>query len=378
MFEARKLLPTLTLLLICVLSGHSADVPAFKQAVLPRVFSFPADHASHSGYQTEWWYVTGNVRDDGGKLFGYQFTIFRRAMDARTSIERGRKSAWAADDFYLLHLAISAVDLKAHASAESLQRGVLGQAGATDFETKSSEIKVWMKGADYSRTANGWKLKAALEGLGFDLDLKESVPPVLHGLKGEEGLSRKGPRPGQASYYYSVPFLKTTGTLTFKNKSYKIVDGNSWMDHEFGSNQLSAEQSGWEWFSIHLADGRALMLYILRNKDGSIESHSSGSWIQKDGRSTHLALKEFELIPGRKWKSPRGAEYALDWTIKIPSQKLELTLSAAMDDQEFHSEKTAGMNYYEGAIRVQGSVDAKPVSGEGYLEITGGGLGGKM
>lgn len=305
-------------------------------------------------------------------------------MDPKTPIERGRSSAWSANDFFLLHVAVSAVDLNRHASAQSLQRGVLQIAGATDFKAAalqaSTPVSIWMKDAAFTRTATGWKLTARADALGFDFDLAESMPPVLHGAAGEEGLSRKGPRPGQASYYYSVPFLKTTGVLDFKDRrGIKIVSGRSWMDHEFGSNQLSAEQAGWEWFSIHFDDGRALMLYVLRNKDGSIEPRSSGSWIEKDGRSRHLARADFELTPGRKWTSPRGgAEYVLDWNIKIPGVKADLDLRAAMDDQEFNAEKSAGLNYYEGAARIGGSVDRAKISGDGYLEITAGTLGGRL
>lgn len=362
----------------------AADAPVFEQVLTPRHFSFPADHASHPGFQTEWWYVTGNVQDDRGAHFGYQFTIFRRAMDAQTPLERGRSSAWSANDFFLLHLAVSAVDLNDHANAQSLQRGVLQIAGATDFKTAaqqtSTPVRVWMKDAAFTRSATGWKLTARADSIGIDFDLIESLPPVLHGAAGEEGLSRKGPRPGQASYYYSVPFLKTTGALDFKqHRGIKIISGRSWMDHEFGSNQLAAEQAGWEWFSIHLDDGRALMLYVLRNKDGSIEPRSSGSWIEKDGRATHLARADFELSPGRKWTSPHsGIEYALDWKIKIPSVKAGLELRAAMDDQEFNAEKSTGLNYYEGAARISGQVGGAPVTGGGYLEITAGTLGGRL
>lgn len=359
------------------------DAPAFKQAIEPRTFSFPADHAAHAGFQTEWWYVTGNVMDDRGRRFGYQFTVFRRAVDAKEPAERGRASAWAAGDMYLLHVAVSAIDLNAHADAESLQRGVLGLAGATEFESAKTakipgEIKVWMPGVEFVRSEHGWTLKARADELKLELELNETAPPLLHGAKGAEGLSLKGPKPGQASYYYSVPYLKTTGTIGFNKSEYKIVEGASWMDHEFGSNQLSAEQSGWVWICAHLGGGRALMLYVLRNKDGSIEPRSSGTWMDSDGSPSHLPLNDFELTPGSKWKSPAGQEYALEWTIKIPGHAVELKLDAAMDDQEFRSTKGAGINYYEGAAKIDGTIKGARVKGEGYLEITSGTLGGRL
>jgi len=217
---------------------------------------------------------------------------------------------------------------------------------------------------------------------------------VLHGAKGEEGLSRKGARPGQASYYYSVPYLKTSGALTFRKSEHKIDSGQSWMDHEFGSNQLSEAQSGWVWISAHLEGGRALMLYVLRNKDGSIEPRSSGTWIEAGGTASHLALSDFEFKGGAtflsptvgdknlatpKWKSPHsGTVYPLEWTIKIPGRAVELKLAAAMADQEFNASKGASLNYYEGAAKLEGTINGARVKGEGYLEITSGSLGGRM
>jgi predicted secreted hydrolase len=361
----------------------AAEEPAaFKQALDPRAFSFPADHASHAGYQTEWWYVTGNAYDAAGRAFGWQFTIFRRALDPRDAAARGRTSAWAANDFYLLHLAVSDISGGRYVHEQALERGVLNAAGATDVstvKTTSDPIAVWMKSARFERTAQGWALHASVEDCAFDFDLRETAAPVLHGLKNEEGLSRKGPRPGQASYYYSVPFLKTTGTLTLAGQRFAIASGNAWMDHEFGSNQLSVEQTGWNWYALQLDDGHALMLYVLRNKDGTVEPRSSGTWIDTAGRATHLALTDFTLTPGRTWHSAAtGADYALDWTVAIPSQKTTLNVRAALDDQEFRSKESGGMHYYEGAVRVTGSVGDKAVKGDGYLEITGGSLGGRL
>ncbi len=384
--------------------SHAEDEPPFKQAIKPIAFSFPADHASHAGYQTEWWYFTGNLKDEKGHEFGYQFTIFRRAMAPKDAKERGRKSAWAADDFYLLHLAISDIDGKAHADYESLERGALGIAGATDVSELLKErhdvnlpdhkmidypkdkpepfVRVWTKEAELNRFRNGWQLKASSARIGLDFDLSETSQKlsqiVLHGDRQEIGLSRKGPKPGQASYYYSVPRLETKGTLTLDGAKYQIARGLSWMDHEFGSNQLSPDQAGWEWFSIQLDNGIEIMLYVLRNKDGSIEPSSSGTWIdQQVGRAGYFKVEPAMLKPGRTWKSLQsGAEYPVEWTLKLP--KAELHLKTALDDQEFHSKQGAGMNYYEGAIRVEGTFGKQSVKGEGYLEITGKTLGGRM
>lgn len=396
--------PTLLILALALWTNasHAEDDLPFKQAINPIAFSFPADHASHAGYQTEWWYLTGNLNDEKGHEFGYQFTIFRRAMTPKDAKERGRKSAWAADDFYLLHLAISDIDGKVHADYESLERGVLGIAGSTDVSELLKErsavdlpnpkmidypkdkpepfVRVWTKDAELNRFRNGWHLNASSPRIGFELDLSETprdvLPIVLHGKPREAGLSRKGPNPGQASYYYSVPRLETKGTLTLDGKKYQI-GGLTWMDHEFGSNQLAPDQAGWEWFSIQLDNGVDIMLYVLRNKDGSIEPSSSGMWIDPVGHASYFKVDPTMLTAGRTWKSPHSAaEYPVEWTFKLPHG--ELRVKTALDDQEFHSNQGAGMNYYEGAIRVEGTDGGKPVKGRGYLEITGKTLGGRM
>ena len=369
-----------------------AEDSAFKQAIEPRTLVFPQDHASHAGYQTEWWYVTGNVRDAEGHDYGYQFTIFRRAMDPKTAAERGRSSDWAPTDFYLGHLAISDIGSKAFYFEEDLLRGAAGLAGATDVAAfKPSEpIRVWLRDWELVRTEHGWTIKAARGDIALDLTLIESLAPVTHGRPGEEGLSHKGPLPGQASYYYSVPQLKTTGTMTIGKKTVTVKDGVSWMDHEFGSNQLSKDQAGWEWFAVELEDGSALMLYILRKADGSIEPASSGTWTSPDGKSVHLPLEAIKATPLNSWTSPKTARrYTLAWRIELPGRDTSLELRTQQDDQEVRSQKTAGISYYEGAVNVSGTISGKSVTGRGYLEITGapgganahensGGLGGRL
>ncbi len=363
------------ILLAASVLTHAADEPAgFKQAIEPRTLNFPNDHGSHAGFETEWWYVTGNLNDGAGHEFGYQFTIFRRAADVKSAQERGRTSVWAPTDFYLGHLAISDISGKQFSFEEDLMRGAADLAGATEAgpqDKNPDPIKVWLREWSMIRTANGWTLKAAQGDIALDLSLTETLQPVLHGRPGEEGLSHKGAKPGQASYYYSVPQLTTTGSLSLKSKAYAVT-GKSWMDHEFGSNQLSKDQAGWEWFAIELTDGSALMLYQLRNRDGSLEPASSGTWTDAQGKSTHLPASAFKTTSSRAWVSPKTErKYALDWHVEISGAQIALDVRAAQDDQEVRSAKSAGISYYEGAVHVSGSVSGKSVSGFGYLEITG-------
>ena len=136
-------------------------------------------------------------------------------------------------------------------------------------------------------------LKAHLDEMALDLELSPRKPKIFHG---EKGLSTKGPNPGQASYYYSFTDLASKGTIR-TSLSQKPIDvtGTSWFDQEFGSNVLSADQVGWDWFGIHLSDGRDLMLFQLRKKDGTIESSSSGTIVEKDGTSRYLRQSDITL-----------------------------------------------------------------------------------
>jgi predicted secreted hydrolase len=362
------------LLVALFVSAGCVAADVFKQAIEPRKLVYPQDHGSHEGFQTEWWYVTGNIRDENGRRFGYQFTIFRRAMDPKDAQQRGRTSKWAVNDFFIGHLAISDIDSKKFYFEEHAQRGVLGLAEATESTAVSPQNlpRVWLDKWEMKRAEKAWELTAAQGEIALALTISETVPPVAHGRPGEEGLSRKGPKPGQASYYYSVPQLATTGSISIAGKQYKIVDGRSWMDHEFGSNQLSEQQAGWDWFAIHLKDGRSLMIYLLRMKDGSIEPASSATWIDEKGGAEYIALADLRITPDRRWTSPRSkGQYAVEWKIEIARLKVSLDVKVAQDEQEVNASKTAGVSYYEGAVDVSGSVNGAAVSGDGYLEMTG-------
>jgi len=363
------------LILLFVALASSGFAAEFSRAIEPRRFRFPQDHASHAGFQTEWWYATGNVKDASGREFGYQFTIFRRAVDAQSPSERGRKSAWAMSDFYVGHAAISDVASGKFHCDEIYGRGAANVSGATDAkEVKDAvtPIRVWLSDWEIARAGSEWTVKARFGKHALNLTLSETTPLFLNGKPGEEGLSRKGPEAGQASYYYSIPGLATRGTLTVDGKETSIVSGRSWLDREWGSNQLSKNQAGWDWFAMQFDDGSALMLYVLRNVDGSIEAASSGTFVTKDGTRTHLALADLQFKKSRTWKSPHsGGVYTLEWAIEIAKLQLNVNVAAVQDDQEINSSRFSKIFYYEGAIRMKGTRAGQPVTGDGYLEITG-------
>lgn len=211
----------------------------------------------------------------------------------------------------------------------------------------------------WDKSKDAQVLTALAEGVSLDLRLTPSKPPVIHG---ENGISQKAEGAGRASYYVSFPRLSVEGKL----KGSDVI-GTAWMDHEWFTQQLDAGQRGWDWFSVQLDDGADLMLFDLRRSDGTIDPYSSGTYIAKDGRSTHLKHADFELTPLTYWTSPKtGARYPVKWRIVVPSKNVALECSTPVPSQELVSEEEAGQTYWEGAVSYSGSS-----SGVGYLEMTG-------
>lgn len=334
---------------------HAAE-PDYSQAIAPREFAFPRDHGRHDGFKTEWWYFTGNLREvSTGRRFGYQLTFFRTAFVKEAA---DRKSPWGMKDLNFAHAAVTDVADKGFVYADRLARGREGFAWASD-KTLDVVLKDWSAKLD----GEVMKLVAGDEGLGIELSASQGKTV----LQGPGGVNAKGPAVGQASYYYSVTRLKTTGTLVVRGKRYD-VEGLSWMDHEFSSNALSASQSGWDWLALTRADGREVMIYRLRDKQGGTD-YLSGTAIDKDGAARYLKREEIDLAPARLWKSPAsGATYPLEWRLRVQGVGA-MTVRTLIDNQELQTPNSTDVTYYEGAVEVLDQ-SGKPV-GEGYLEMTG-------
>jgi len=324
--------------------------------------SFPRDHAAHPDYRIEWWYYTGTLYTQEGRRFGYQLTFFRVGVDAAPV----NPSQWAVRDLHMAHFAITDVGRGVHRVAERLNRAGVGWAGAS-----TDSLDVWNE--DWRATSNQrvHRLQAIdLNENGrllLDLELESEKAPVLHGA---EGFSQKGEDIGNASHYYSFTRLPTRGRLEVDGEAFE-VSGMSWMDHEFGSSFLEADQAGWDWFSIQLNDGTDLMVYTLRDSDGRTDTRSSGTLVTSEG-ITHLETTDVRLLPGRRWTSSvSGAAYPVDWRIDMPSVGLQLDISAVLDAQELVTAQSTGVTYWEGAVDAVGTHGDVSVSGEGYLEMTG-------
>ena len=209
------------------------------------------------------------------------------------------------------------------------------------------------------------RLRAGEDGRALDLQLRNSKPWAMHG---EGGVSNKADEPGHASHYYSGTRMRSQGTLRIDGRELR-VEGESWFDHEWATNQLTPGQAGWDWFSVQMNDGSELMIYRLRRKDGSVDGASAGSFIGTDGTVRHLRLDEMRLTPLRYWKSKRtGGNYPVGWRVEVPGLKLDIEVTTPVEAQELALEPVA---YWEGMIDVRGTRAEREVRGHGYLELTG-------
>jgi predicted secreted hydrolase len=345
----RTRLPAPLLLLAVCLLVSAAD---FREALPGYHYQFPRDHFDHPGFHTEWWYYTGNLRARDGQRYGFELVFFRSAHD--DAARSANPSVWRVDDLYLGHLALTDIDGRRFRYFKRLNRAGPGIAGAS-FEQGRIWNGNWQ--VKWDAASGEQTLSAVAEGIRLSLHLTPEKPPVING---ENGVSQKAEGPGKASYYVSVPRLAVDGVL-----NGVAVSGLAWMDHEWFTHQLEANQQGWDWFSVQLGDGAEFMLFQLRHTDGTIDPFSSGTYIAPDGHSTHLKRSDFALEPVEYWTSPKtSARYPVRWRISIPAMKVTLQCSAAIPDQELVDSQ--GPTYWEGAVTYTGSA-----SGLGYLEMTG-------
>ncbi len=333
------------------------DTDGYARAVGPWPWEFPRDHGPHPAFQTEWWYYTGNLTTASGRRFGYQFTIFRRAV---TPDQRDSQSEWHTNQIYMAHFTVSDVAGGTFYQEERFSRGAAGLAGAE----VSPRFRVWIDdwsvyAPEYS--ASQMQIKAEGDGFAINLMLASVKAPALHG---DNGLSQKGPETGNASYYYSLTRLETTGTVVIGNEEFP-VSGTSWMDREFGTSALSAGAVGWDWFAVHLSDGRDLMVGQIRRQDGSVEPRFGGLLVLADGQTRYLSAGMFSITSLGTWQSKHsGAAYPAGWEIAVDlgDSVLQLILEPLLADQEL----LGSVTYWEGAVRVSGDVE-----GYGYAELTG-------
>jgi predicted secreted hydrolase len=332
----------------------------FARATAPRTFSFPADHGPHPEFRSEWWYFTGNLTAANRRHFGFQLTFFRVAL-APDAVPR--ESAWATDQAWMAHFTLTDTEGGHFHAAERLGRGALGIAGA-----QAAPFRVWVD--DWNATSRTpadlfpLRISTSHGDIAVELELSAMKPLVL---QGQQGWDRKGPEPGNASYYYSFTRLAAQGFVRTRDAHFDVT-GTAWMDREWSTSALGPDLAGWDWISLQLSDGRELMLYRLRRKDGGAGGFSKGALIRADGSRVALSVHEFEIEPRRWWTSPAtGVRYPVAWSVEIPSLELSLDIAPRLEEQELD----LSVRYWEGAVLAKGRLNATPITGQGYLELAG-------
>ncbi|SMD01841.1 Predicted secreted hydrolase [Desulfocicer vacuolatum DSM 3385] len=333
------------------LSSTSQEA-CFDRADREKVITFPRDLGPHNTFQTEWWYYTGNLTDRSGSIFGYQLTFFRRALTCEPP--RG-SSKWRTGQLYFAHFALTDVTAKKFYTDTRMNRESVGIAGAM-----GNPYRVWINDWEALEKENTIHLRARGSLFSLNLELSPGKPPVF---QGKSGLSQKSALPGNASYYYSFPRIDTQGTLQTPKGEVK-VKGLSWFDHEWSTSALGNNEKGWDWFALHLEDGKDIMVCQVRKADNRPNGFSFGCISHAHGGYDILGPDDFTIKSTDTWKSPvTGGIYPSAWTIFLSPLDMTLNVTPYIKNQEH----TGEFVYWEGAVKVSG----KNSSGSGYVELTG-------
>jgi predicted secreted hydrolase len=323
-------------------AGMGTEAEGFAAPAPDPAFDFPADHGPHPDYRIEWWYLTANLAGPEGRRYGLQWTLFRSALAP------GARDGWDSPQVWFAHAAVTTPE--DHYSTERFARGGIGQAGvrADPFEARIDDWRMAGPSLD------DLELTATGPNFAYDMDLQAEGPLVFHG---DGGYSVKSDQ-GQASYYYSQPFYRIAGTLTLPEGAVPVT-GSAWLDREWSSQPLAADQDGWDWFSLSFESGAKLMAFQLRQSAGS--TYSSGTWIAPDGTTTALPDGAISAAPQARTEVA-GRTVPTRWRLELPARGVAVTV-AALNPRAWMG---VSVPYWEGAVTVSGSHD-----GTGYLEMTG-------
>jgi predicted secreted hydrolase len=349
------------------LNTGTPNIDGYARADAPYDWQFPRDFGSHDAFQTEWWYYTGNLADANGRRFGFQFTIFRRAI---APIAVNSPSEWRTNQIFMAHFTVSDIANQQFFHSERYGRGSADLAGALPNDgNPTAPYRVWVEdwvvyAVDDAHSLT--RIHAQSDRFAVDLSLKQVKPPAL---QGDNGLSQKSPEIGNASYYYTLSRLVTDGTITIDGDVFTVT-GYTWKDHEFSTSALGNGAQGWDWFGLIFDNNYELMVGKIRMADGGREPAFGGLLIYPDGSTRYLASAEFSITPTNTWRSPHtNADYPSGWIITLNGEIFDdgvarrITVTPLQLDQELHSGDIA---YWEGAVRVEGDF-----SGYGYAELTG-------
>ena len=287
----------------------TSDTTGYARALRPISINFPGDHGPHPAFKLEWWYYTGNLLTTTGRRFGYQFTIFRNALAPPDTTRNNAASTWRTNQLYFAHFTVSDLKNKQFHAFERFSRGAAGMAGA-----QSEPYNVWVedwRAMQVAQSMPPMRVEAAQDGIAIDLSMDLAKPIVL---QGDAGYSVKGPGYGNASYYYSMTRLQTKGAVTIDGETFE-VEGLSWMDREWSTSLLADDQEGWDWFSLHLDDGRDLMYFNVRYASKEKAPYADGALVAPDGTRRGLESNEVQLEVLDTWTSDKGGEYPSRWRL---------------------------------------------------------------
>lgn len=330
---------------------RTSPVPLLK----PQTLQFPRDLGSHPDFAIEWWYVTGYLRA-GEQAFGFQLTFFRSRVNATQDM----RSAFAAKQLLFAHAALTDVNGKKLHHDQRIAREGFEVARASQTDTAIA-LRDW----SLVRSATHYQAVASGTDFALSLALRETQPLLL---QGDQGLSRKGPQGEHASFYYSLPQLQTTGSVTLAGRTL-AVQGTAWLDHEWSHALLPPGSVGWDWIGMNLLDGSALTAFRLRDKTGQAVWDGGSFRHPSMGVKPHVFSRgEVIFKPVRSWTSPQTqARYPVEWMVRTPADFY--TVRALIDNQELDSRASTGAVYWEGLCELLDS-NGKLV-GRGYLEMTG-------
>jgi predicted secreted hydrolase len=349
MDDRRRLILSLPLVLLPV---RAAAQQGYPRVVNGTRLAFPRDHGSHPAFRVEWWYFTGWIRG-GGRDLGFQVTFFRN----RPGIGEDNASRFAPTQLLFAHAALADAEV-----GFLLQDQKAGRAGFGLAQAQQGDTDVHIDDWSLKRTGGAFAARIAAREFALTLDFQ---PTQAIFLEGEEGYSRKGPLPVQASYYYSWPQLKVSGSIVVKGRALE-VEGSAWLDHEWSSEPLVPEASGWDWAGINAADGGALMAFRVRRRDGGV-LWAGATQRDSAGRTRALGPQEVRFEPLKTWISPHTqASYPV--SMRLSAGSIDVELKPVMNDQEVDARASTGTVYWEGAVSAN---SRGGFFGRGYLELTG-------
>ncbi len=329
-----------------------AEPVRFADVVPDHALTFPQDHGAHPAFRTEWWYVTGHVETRTGTPLGFQVTFFR----SRTGVGEDSPSKFSPQQILFAHAAIADPRHGKLRHDEKVARAGFGNAakvGAMDIALNNWTMKM---------TDNVIATRVASKEFSLDLILKPSQPPILQGAN---GYSQKGQNVSQASYYASFAQVSVSGKIMVDGKSENVT-GKAWFDHEWSSEIMSADVSGWDWLGANLDDGGALMAFRMRAADGR-GVWAGGTRVMADHTIIKLTPEQITFTPMETWRSPRtSANYPVSMRVEVAGETFEL--KPWINDQELDSSRSTGITYWEGAVDL---LRNKQRVGRGYLELTG-------